>query len=407
MGGAAFDPELDDSRDGLPLLLKQTKVTSTAMEGVREEDDDDGGVAVMETSRDRGVKRKEAPAPAPTPKNSPQKEESGVKVGQLPPTAWTKGTPALTKLFGLEVNAKGSQVREEGVEEGAMKKQKLTQSAAVSTQTRQARLPTTATFITPVSVKRVTRSAWKRINDDVTLPSAPRPSAKPSPTTASAPPPSPSLPAINAGPTAKKKRVVVTTKEKALASQPSPSPSTTPATSAVDPTASTSVAEPSSPSPSASSTTPPPPPSPRTLARRLSQRRKQIDLGKRTTGYLRYIAAVPRRERQDGHPRTPQPGKSCSKRSWDGQVRKWRRELHKWDPEGQGKGEEEGEGSELGSEMTMELASELSGKGEEGESELSSEAGAKGEEAEAEEESELKEKAEMEVNDTEVTVSAV
>lgn len=31
-------------------------------------------------------------------------------------------------------------------------------------------------------------------------------------------------------------------------------------------------------------------------------------------------------------PATPRKNQKCSKRSWDGQVRKWRRELHKWDP---------------------------------------------------------------------------
>lgn len=32
-------------------------------------------------------------------------------------------------------------------------------------------------------------------------------------------------------------------------------------------------------------------------------------------------------------PNTPDKYQRCSKRSWDGQVRKWRRELHEWDPE--------------------------------------------------------------------------
>ena len=32
------------------------------------------------------------------------------------------------------------------------------------------------------------------------------------------------------------------------------------------------------------------------------------------------------------HPRTPSATQQCSKRSWDGQVRKWRRLLHAWDP---------------------------------------------------------------------------
>jgi hypothetical protein len=31
-------------------------------------------------------------------------------------------------------------------------------------------------------------------------------------------------------------------------------------------------------------------------------------------------------------PRTPDKNQQCSKRSWDGQVRKWRRALHQWDP---------------------------------------------------------------------------
>lgn len=31
---------------------------------------------------------------------------------------------------------------------------------------------------------------------------------------------------------------------------------------------------------------------------------------------------------------TPDPFQVCSKRSWDGQIRKWRRLLHKYDPQG-------------------------------------------------------------------------
>lgn len=38
---------------------------------------------------------------------------------------------------------------------------------------------------------------------------------------------------------------------------------------------------------------------------------------------------------------TPDVRQACSKRAFDGQVRKWRRMLHEWDPEGDG-GEEEG-----------------------------------------------------------------
>eukprot|EP01125_Pyxidicula_operculata_P012728 TRINITY_DN4194_c2_g1_i2.p1 TRINITY_DN4194_c2_g1~~TRINITY_DN4194_c2_g1_i2.p1 ORF type:complete len:172 (+),score=25.72 TRINITY_DN4194_c2_g1_i2:188-703(+) len=71
-----------------------------------------------------------------------------------------------------------------------------------------------------------------------------------------------------------------------------------------------------------------------TDAHRIDQRMKQINLGKNTVGYQRYITLVPRNTRKAQHPKTPDVTKLCSKRSWDGQVRKWRRELHEWDPPG-------------------------------------------------------------------------
>jgi histone RNA hairpin-binding protein len=66
----------------------------------------------------------------------------------------------------------------------------------------------------------------------------------------------------------------------------------------------------------------------------MKQRQKQIDIGKRTIGYSNYVKEVPRERRGREHPNTPRITKLCSKRSWDGQVKKWRRQLHLWDPEG-------------------------------------------------------------------------
>jgi len=66
--------------------------------------------------------------------------------------------------------------------------------------------------------------------------------------------------------------------------------------------------------------------------RRLETRQKQIDIGKNTLGYQRYIRIVQKDKRKGGDPQTPNKYQVCSKRSWDGQIRKWRRLLHKYDP---------------------------------------------------------------------------
>jgi len=66
---------------------------------------------------------------------------------------------------------------------------------------------------------------------------------------------------------------------------------------------------------------------------RLAQRQKQIDYGYRTVGYLRYRLLVTKDQRKSEHPRTPKKTQGCSKRSWDGQLKKWRRDLHLWDPD--------------------------------------------------------------------------
>lgn len=73
---------------------------------------------------------------------------------------------------------------------------------------------------------------------------------------------------------------------------------------------------------------------------RLAQRQKQIDLGKNTLGYQRYREAVPREKRnRKKDPSTPDVYQVCSKRAFEGQVKKWRRMLHAWDPPGKEEGE--------------------------------------------------------------------
>ena len=65
---------------------------------------------------------------------------------------------------------------------------------------------------------------------------------------------------------------------------------------------------------------------------RLTQRQKQIEIGKNTLEYGRYTQEIPKDKRRKDDPQTPDKYQVCSSRSWSGQVKRWRRCLHIWDP---------------------------------------------------------------------------
>ena len=73
-------------------------------------------------------------------------------------------------------------------------------------------------------------------------------------------------------------------------------------------------------------------PSLETDAHKIKQRQRQIDYGKNTLGYARYLELVDRAMRKPSDAWTPDVRARASKRAFDGMVRKWRRALHAYDP---------------------------------------------------------------------------
>jgi histone RNA hairpin-binding protein len=71
---------------------------------------------------------------------------------------------------------------------------------------------------------------------------------------------------------------------------------------------------------------------------KIGMRMKQIQFGYNTAAYDNYSSQVVKSARNTNyneHPRTPDPYEMQSKRAFDGRIRKWRRELHRWDPQGE------------------------------------------------------------------------
>lgn len=62
----------------------------------------------------------------------------------------------------------------------------------------------------------------------------------------------------------------------------------------------------------------------------LEKRSREIERAKEKPVYARYLAEVPRSERTRDHPKTPNKFINYSRRSWDSQVRRWKRSLYIW-----------------------------------------------------------------------------
>ena len=64
---------------------------------------------------------------------------------------------------------------------------------------------------------------------------------------------------------------------------------------------------------------------------RITQRMRQIDIGKNTPEYKNYIATIPKNKRESHHPRTPNPKYKMPNKHWKTAVNRWRKALHAFD----------------------------------------------------------------------------
>ncbi|CBZ54923.1 hypothetical protein NCLIV_053490 [Neospora caninum Liverpool] len=66
-------------------------------------------------------------------------------------------------------------------------------------------------------------------------------------------------------------------------------------------------------------------------ARRESARMKDIAIGKATEGYRNFIRAIPKDQRREGDPATPDPKQRCTKAQFQREYQDWRKQLHRYD----------------------------------------------------------------------------
>ncbi|VDM39225.1 unnamed protein product [Toxocara canis] len=59
-------------------------------------------------------------------------------------------------------------------------------------------------------------------------------------------------------------------------------------------------------------------------------RLQEIAKAKEKPVYARYLTEIPKSEREDNHPKTPNKYINYSRRSWDSQIRIWKRSLYIW-----------------------------------------------------------------------------
>merc|ERR1712228_714189 len=64
---------------------------------------------------------------------------------------------------------------------------------------------------------------------------------------------------------------------------------------------------------------------------RITQRMRQIDIGKATPEYMNYISMIPKTQRSAQHPRTPNPREKMPNKWWKKKMNDWRKALHAFD----------------------------------------------------------------------------